>query len=180
MHDLAALLGRQLPGTAADEPGQLRGVEPHHPARHDRAAGPAQVDDVPATKSPSMPWMPAASSDRRRSSTAVTAPASRSSAPRTSAACRSQNRRADIRRPDGRNAVPIVGPAGSSAAPTCSAAVSSTGMPDAAAIAAAVIFVAIPPVPRPLPAAAVLMPARSVGASTSVSRRAPGRRGSPS
>ena len=56
--------------------------------------------------------MPAGSSDRRRPSTAATAPASRSRRPRTSAACRSQKRRADIRRPDGRNAVPTIGPGG--------------------------------------------------------------------
>ena len=119
-----------------------------------------------------MPWMPAASSERRRSSTAATAPASMSRRPRTSAACRSQKRRADIRRPDGRNAVPTIGPVAdvSSAAPAASAAASSTGTPDAAAMAAAVILVAMPPRPSPLPVRATVTASRSVGASTSRSR----------
>ena len=49
------------------------------------------------------------------------------------------------------------------------------------AIAAAVIFVTIPPVPRlAAPGRATVTAARSSGASTSGTSRAPGRRGSPS
>jgi len=46
VHDLAALLGRQLPGLAADERGQLHGVVGVHPASHYGAVRPDQLDHV--------------------------------------------------------------------------------------------------------------------------------------
>ena len=128
MHDLAALLGRQIPGRPADQRRASRARRTRRlPWPRPDPLGSTSSTTSPASNSPSAPVMPAASSDLRRRTTAAPRPrpgaAARTRPPRSrartgapTAGCRSAA-----------NAVPTS--AAPSARSAWSAAASSTGIP---------------------------------------------------
>ena len=152
VHDLAALLGRRGRGTGgrSARAARRRRTRPR-PRATTAPCGPTRSTTSPATKSPVIPWMPGGQQrpaplqhGGHRAGVQVEAAAHVGGVPQPEPPGRQPppgrpERGADLRPGRGRR------PA---RADTSSAAASSTGMPDAAAIPAAVILVAMPPVPR--------------------------------